>query len=490
MLKAQNPEVWYIAAGYLLPAGIEAYLLHYAAELRAQGFDTRIYVFQPLPKEKHRFLLALEERGIPIESLYTLVAKRVKGRFCLRVLPWMAYTAIVKRQVPNGRHFYSWLQKREASRLLSTLIATGKPDIVHVKGRVIDEAWDVFPAERTIYQHTLMGNVDPSWDRSELEHFSHFLNRIARICVQGKSIAEVFAREYKVNRPIDVIPTMVPDECPRSEDGSRRTEDGVLRTTVRGRESMVVGRNPQNSDLGSRTSECRTGSALRFGILCRFTEQKGIKFILEALRMFREKHGEVHFLFAGMGPLEGMIREWIREQGEYRSSGVSEYGSGGDSNSQQPTTNNQRSGMNEAPSTKNQQQASQRMVDVKVVRVESALDVLKQMDVFVHPGLDDAMPVSIVEAMMCGLPCISTRVGAVPDLLRDGREGLLVETASAAAIFNAMDVFAQMSTEALQGFGQRSRNRYSKVCLPSVVGQQVAELYHSVVRTYSEGAAL
>ncbi|MBM4148836.1 MAG: hypothetical protein FJ224_07310, partial [Lentisphaerae bacterium] len=64
------PLVMYLAAGYLLPAGIEAYLLHYATELRRRGFDTRIVVFQPLSKIEHRFLRAVRERGIRIESLF------------------------------------------------------------------------------------------------------------------------------------------------------------------------------------------------------------------------------------------------------------------------------------------------------------------------------------------------------------------------------------------------------------------------------------
>jgi len=44
-----------------------------------------------------------------------------------------------------------------------------------------------------------------------------------------------------------------------------------------------------------------------------------------------------------------------------------------------------------------------------------ALTILRQffgiLMWFVHPGLDDAMPVSIVEALMCGVPCVSTKVG-------------------------------------------------------------------------------
>ena len=75
-MSSRRCSAWYLAAGYALPAGIEAYLLHYATELRHHGFDTWIIVFEPLPKVPHRFLVALRERGIAIESLFARVQWR------------------------------------------------------------------------------------------------------------------------------------------------------------------------------------------------------------------------------------------------------------------------------------------------------------------------------------------------------------------------------------------------------------------------------
>jgi hypothetical protein len=89
--------VCYVAAGYKLPAGIEAYLLHYATELRSHGFDTRIVVFASLPREEHRFLRALRERGIPIESLYHDVRWAALTLTAAAWLPWAVGRMVSRR---------------------------------------------------------------------------------------------------------------------------------------------------------------------------------------------------------------------------------------------------------------------------------------------------------------------------------------------------------------------------------------------------------
>jgi glycosyltransferase involved in cell wall biosynthesis len=48
------------------------------------------------------------------------------------------------------------------------------------------------------------------------------------------------------------------------------------------------------------------------------------------------------------------------------------------------------------------------------------------VDIFVHPSLRDGMPNAVLEAMACGRAVIATPVGGVPDLIRNGENGVLI----------------------------------------------------------------
>lgn len=48
-------------------------------------------------------------------------------------------------------------------------------------------------------------------------------------------------------------------------------------------------------------------------------------------------------------------------------------------------------------------------------------------DIFVLASTQEGLPISLVEAMALGRPCIATRVGAIPEALTNGEDGLLIE---------------------------------------------------------------
>lgn len=53
-------------------------------------------------------------------------------------------------------------------------------------------------------------------------------------------------------------------------------------------------------------------------------------------------------------------------------------------------------------------------------------ELLQQANVFILPSLNEGQPYAILEAMSAGLPVVSTKVGCIPEMIRDGIEGFLV----------------------------------------------------------------
>jgi glycosyltransferase involved in cell wall biosynthesis len=74
--------------------------------------------------------------------------------------------------------------------------------------------------------------------------------------------------------------------------------------------------------------------------------------------------------------------------------------------------------------------------------VPDVRDRLAEADVFVLPSRGDNAPMSILEAMACGLPVVSTRVGGIPELVTDGETGLLVAPDDAAGLAAAIEALA------------------------------------------------
>jgi glycosyltransferase involved in cell wall biosynthesis len=52
--------------------------------------------------------------------------------------------------------------------------------------------------------------------------------------------------------------------------------------------------------------------------------------------------------------------------------------------------------------------------------------MLARGDIFINTTNVDNTPISVLEAMACGLPVVSTNVGGIPYLIEDGEDGLLV----------------------------------------------------------------
>lgn len=156
------------------------------------------------------------------------------------------------------------------------------------------------------------------------------------------------------------------------------------------------------------------------GAVGRFSEEKGHRYLLEAMGILHRQLPSVRLVLVGYGVLEGELRGRVSALG---LEGV-----------------------------------------VTFAGERDSAEVLGGFDVFVQPSLYESQGLAILEAMAAGIPVAASDVGGVRDVVRHGETGLLVPPADpralATAIFQLvtdLDRSRRFAEEA----GRRVRERYS-----------------------------
>ncbi len=98
------------------------------------------------------------------------------------------------------------------------------------------------------------------------------------------------------------------------------------------------------------------------------------------------------------------------------------------------------------------------------VRFEGAVNqdrvraLLAEADCFVLASFAEGIPIVLMEAMAMEIPCVTTRITGIPELIRDGIDGLLVAASDHAGLAEAIARLAADS-ELRRGLGQAGRRR-------------------------------
>lgn len=69
---------------------------------------------------------------------------------------------------------------------------------------------------------------------------------------------------------------------------------------------------------------------------------------------------------------------------------------------------------------------------------EKKWNLLKWANCYILPSYNEGLPISILEAMAYGKPIVSTPVGGIPEVVKSGRNGILVEPGNKEQIWNAL----------------------------------------------------
>jgi glycosyltransferase involved in cell wall biosynthesis len=113
--------------------------------------------------------------------------------------------------------------------------------------------------------------------------------------------------------------------------------------------------------------------------------------------------------------------------------------------------------------------------------VADPVPILAMSNLFVLPSAAENCPLALLQAMACEVPVVASRVGGIPEIVRDGVEGLLVPPGDPAALAWALRRLLADPACALR-MGQRARVR---VCERFTLRQCVDGLLHTYERTLS-----
>jgi glycosyltransferase involved in cell wall biosynthesis len=103
-----------------------------------------------------------------------------------------------------------------------------------------------------------------------------------------------------------------------------------------------------------------------------------------------------------------------------------------------------------------------------------------QADVFVLPSYSEGMPQSLLEAMAYGLPVVVSNVGGIPEVVRDGQEGLMIKPGDVDGLCQGLKKLIE-SVECRQRMGAAARHRMAAHHTVESYLRRLQELYDSVL---------
>jgi glycosyltransferase involved in cell wall biosynthesis len=108
-------------------------------------------------------------------------------------------------------------------------------------------------------------------------------------------------------------------------------------------------------------------------------------------------------------------------------------------------------------------------------------DLLALSDVFVLPTLGEALPTVLAEAMAAQKPIVVSNVGGVPEMVEDGRNGLLVAPANPEQLSAACLQLLQQHDQA-QAMARAGREIVEQRFNIEVQGQRLGDLYQDILQ--------
>jgi glycosyltransferase involved in cell wall biosynthesis len=90
----------------------------------------------------------------------------------------------------------------------------------------------------------------------------------------------------------------------------------------------------------------------------------------------------------------------------------------------------------------------------------------------------DGIPVSLMEALYVGIPVVSTSISGIPELIKNGKEGFLVEPAEVEQLSNAITTLLK-DEEIRKKMAEEGKKKIEKNFNLHVEVQKLVEIWDS-----------
>lgn len=131
------------------------------------------------------------------------------------------------------------------------------------------------------------------------------------------------------------------------------------------------------------------------GNVAALADHKDHPTLLSAARLFLEKGGKAHFVIVGEGPERAEVENQVKEEGLEE--------------------------------------------DVSLLGFRSDVrELMRDFDLFLMSSKTEGLGTSILDAMAAGIPIVSTNAGGIPEIVEDGRNGILCDVGDAPCLSDAL----------------------------------------------------
>lgn len=110
---------------------------------------------------------------------------------------------------------------------------------------------------------------------------------------------------------------------------------------------------------------------------------------------------------------------------------------------------------------------------------EKKIECLNWADVYILPSFNEGLPIGILEAMSYRHPIISTPVGGIPEVVKDGVNGIMVKPGNVQEIAKAISAFVG-DKKLIEEYGMNSIELV-KPYLPETVFATLSEMYSHLI---------